>query len=144
MTIGPLAKEDIQEVMEIAKERNLLHSLDKEVLGKSIKEAPYKVFVAKDKTLEGYILIVLEGEEGEIDSIAVRKESEGKGIASSLLSFSLRRLKESGIRRILLEVKQTNRRAYNLYAKFGFRTYRIRKGYYEGIDALCMEYREDH
>lgn len=139
MTIESLAKDDVDEVIELAKERNLLHSLDKEVLLKASRNETYRVYVAKDKDIIGYVLIVLEGEEAEIDSVAVRKNFEGKGIGSSLIEYSLKKLKETGVKRVLLEVKKTNTRAINLYAKFGFKPYRIRKGYYDGVDAICMD-----
>ena len=42
-------------------------------------------------------------------------------------------------KKITLEVNINNTIALNLYKKFNFKEVAIRKGYYNGIDAILME-----
>lgn len=142
MTIELLSNaQDIEDVLSIAKERNLSHSLDMDTLKDSINHI---VYIAKEEKTIGYILYTLEGEEAEIDSIAVRKEYEGKEYGTKIMTDSMGLIKSKGVNRLLLEVNIENERAIRLYEKMGFVRYRIRKGYYDGEDAICMERRLDN
>ena len=50
----------------------------------------------------------------------------------------LNNLKEECIETIDLEVNSLNKKAINLYQKYGFKTVSIRKKYYNGIDGFLM------
>ena len=136
MIVDQLSKETIDDVLRIAKERNLSHSLDKQVLIDALDEKNHLVLVGSIQGITiGYVLATLELDEAEIDSVAVSIKYEGNGYGRLLME-------EMNVNRILLEVNAKNERAKNLYISRGFKTYRIRKGYYNGIDALCMEWRK--
>lgn len=143
MTIEHIKKQDLPGVLEVAKERELSHSLNEAVLVRALTEDGYTCLSLKaDKDIHGYILAMLEGEEAEIDSVAVIKNDEGKGYGTLLVKSMLDYLKSKKVKRVLLEVKETNAGARHLYEKFGFVAYRIRKGYYDGVDAICMDWRD--
>ena len=72
--------------------------------------------------------------------ITVSKEMQYKGIGSLMLSTVIKKNSEAGIKHFFLEVRTSNIAAINLYKKFGFKIFMLRKNYYEddGEDALCM------
>ena len=90
----------------------------------------------------GYIVTMDMGVDSKIMSFAVKKEFRGKGIGSMLLKEVIRRCKERGKRRIILEVRVSNVTAQRLYKKNGFETVDILPKYYnDGEDAYLMELR---
>lgn len=97
------------------------------------------LLVLKGDNPIGFLASSLSEEESEIDYLAITKEEEGKGYASSLLEEYLIRRKEEGQKTVFLEVRESNRNARKLYEKFGFEIYRRRKNYYLNPmeDAIC-------
>ena len=77
-------------------------------------------------------------ERAELNYIFVKEEERKKGIASKMLEYMLNNLKEECIETIDLEVNSLNKKAINLYQKYGFKTVSIRKKYYNGIDGFLM------
>ena len=55
-----------------------------------------------------------------------------------MLEYMLNNIKEENIETIDLEVNSLNKKAINLYQKYGFKTINIRKKYYNGIDGFLM------
>ena len=47
--------------------------------------------------------------------------------------------KSQGCERMMLEVRKSNEKARKLYEKDGFSEISVRKGYYDGEDAIIME-----
>lgn len=89
-----------------------------------------------DKTI-GFIAVSLEIDECEIDYIAISKDYEGRGIASSFLKDLFDILLRKGIKTVLLEVRESNSRAIRLYENLGFNRYWVRKKYYGSENAFC-------
>ena len=71
-------------------------------------------------------------DEGELANIAVRSDLRGRGIGSSLLGRMLEIARDSGVRSLYLEVRESNGLAREMYARRGFQEIGVRKGYYEG------------
>ncbi len=87
----------------------------------------------------GYSASVLRGSEGHIISIAVHPSYRGIGIGEKLLRENVKRLKDLGAKKIVLEVKVDNIQALSLYRKLGFRIIKTLKNYYwDGTDAYKM------
>lgn len=82
----------------------------------------------------GFILYTLIENEAEILTICVKKQERQKGHATELLSFLLKKHPE--LKKIFLEVNQTNLPAQKLYNKFGFKQIGIRKNYYKTSEGL--------
>ena len=59
-----------------------------------------------------------------------------------MLSEAMRQVEQSGVKRIMLEVRESNKSAIHLYEKLGYRHIHRRKAYYSNPkeDALIMEY----
>ena len=96
-----------------------------------------KYFVAKqDNQVVGFVSYTVVLDEVEIMNIVTREDSRNQGIASSLLSYIIRKIDYN---KINLEVNENNKTALNLYRKFGFKNVGQRKNYYNGKeDALLM------
>ena len=78
-------------------------------------------------------------DDADIEGVVSRTDYRGKGIATALISQLISHLKSQNIDRILLEVRENNLPAINLYKKMGFETISVRKGYYaDGENALVM------
>lgn len=75
----------------------------------------------------------------DVQTIAVIPEFEGRGIGSTLLRTLLQRAAHGKAEDMLLEVREDNPRAQELYRRFGFEQIAVRKNYYKGgINALIM------
>ena len=91
--------------------------------------------------IAGFFIYYNVLDEMHILDITVSKEIQSKGVGSLMLSTVIKKNSEAaGIKYFFLEVRTSNITAINLYKKFGFKIFMLRKNYYEdnGEDALCM------
>ena len=88
----------------------------------------------------GMVDVWLIQEEAHIATLAVHPEYRGKGIAADLLRKVLFEAYKLGARRAMLEVRESNIAAQNLYEELGFVTVSRRRRYYRdnNEDALLM------
>lgn len=103
------------------------------------KCAKYIVAV-KDNRVVGFAGMWLIIDEGHITNIAVHPDFRGQGIGNMLVEGLLEECKKKGISYLTLEVRRSNQVAINLYKKYGFEIYGIRKNYYQDTmeDAFIM------
>lgn len=85
--------------------------------------------------LEGDVVIGYVGSQtvlGETDmmNIAVHPDYRNQGVAKNLIQTLMDTLSGQGSHSLMLEVRQSNEPARNLYASLGFETVGIRKNYY--------------
>lgn len=114
-----------------------LSIIDKDVLLNDLKNNPfghYLFYIEKNRVL-GYLYYSDIYERAEINQIEVDFIHRNCGIASKLM----KKLTETVEKSITLEVKMDNVPAIHLYEKFNFHKVGIRKGYYNGVDAILME-----
>jgi len=124
-----------------------LNRLDKEIFDSHcysnysdiIKDDKSLICLEKDNDrLAGYIYFNVVQDECELYHVGVDPEYRGLHISSKLLSHSLNILRERGVRKVFLEVRQNNKIAVKLYEKYGFKRYNTRENYYgNGADAYC-------
>lgn len=62
-----------------------------------------------------------ESSDARILSIAVDPDYQGRGLGKKLTAAALDILRDSGVHKIMLEVREWNEAAYHIYKKFGFR-----------------------
>lgn len=89
--------------------------------------------------ITGYAGIWCIYETAELIRIAILPEYQGKGIGSKLMTEVIECAKSYGCERMMLEVRHSNIEAKHLYEKYGFTEISVRKGYYNGEDAIIME-----
>ena len=71
--------------------------------------------------------------------MVTKQSARGKGVAKKLLSLALDNLKDSGINKIFLEVRESNFCAISLYNSLGFVKIAERKNYYGTETAIIMQ-----
>lgn len=119
--IGKRIKEDFQNV-------NNLEDLNKNYANLYVYE--------EDKRILGFLHYEKHFEITDILNIAVLKEEERKGIGSKLLNHLIENTVSD---KIMLEVRENNRKAIKFYQKNGFKQIHVRKKYYGTEDAIIME-----
>ena len=90
--------------------------------------------------LVGSVVIWLVVDEAHIATLAVSDAYRRHGVARKLLAQTLSVAYESGARQALLEVRESNQAAQNLYDQFGFEQVGLRRAYYNDTheDAILM------
>lgn len=109
---------------------------------REIMENPNYVYLLllENANVAGLICYLQNAFEAELIDIAVDESLRGNGLAKMLMDEMVRRVQESGIREIYLEVRQSNAAALALYAKYRFEQVGLRKAYYAAPveDAIVM------
>jgi ribosomal-protein-alanine N-acetyltransferase len=92
----------------------------------------------------GYAGMYLALDEGEITNVAVAESCRRNGIGRALIREILQMAAARGIRRVVLEVRVSNRAAIALYEQMGFRRIGTRRGFYDfpKEDADIMEWND--
>lgn len=79
-------------------------------------------------------------DEAQINYFSVRQNIRRKGYGGKLMIFLIKRCKKLNLKKISLEVSETNFAANRFYDHFNFVTVGIRKNYYrDGEDAFLKE-----
>ena len=133
-------KENIDTVYEIDKTSssyNWTKSMFLEELEN--KNSSFKVLFLNN-TIAGYIIYHIVLDEAEILNIVIDNTFKKKNLGKYLLEQTLNNLAKQNIKTVFLEVGEKNIPAINLYLKFGFEQYGIRKEYYKNKEhALLMK-----
>lgn len=86
----------------------------------------------EEENVIGYLIVYYVLDECEIARIAVAKEHRRQGAAALLIRELERRCREKGIRRIMLDVRESNKGAIAFYRGQGFAEDGLRKNFYTG------------
>jgi ribosomal-protein-alanine N-acetyltransferase len=119
---------------------------DQEVEGLLIDRSVIAQRALAGRVFAGFIMSRVAADEAEILSVAVARNSQGRGLARQLLNLHLRRLAGLGTRTVFLEVDELNTPAIKLYGRAGFREVSRRANYYPlpgGKTAAALVLRRD-
>ena len=79
-------------------------------------------------------------DEAQINYFVVNKKFRKKGFGSYLMRYLIKKCEKLNLKKLLLEVSQSNVTAERFYSRFDFFTVGIRKNYYkDGSHALLKE-----
>ena len=95
----------------------------------------------EDNTLIGYAgMMFTGGPQADVVTLAVDPAHWGHGAGTALLTALLDEARNRGCAEVLLEVREDNPRARQLYVRHGFTEVGIRRGYYQpsGVNAVVM------
>ena len=111
-----------------------------EILKSELESNNSYFFVAKNISGEivGFAGIKVILDEANIMNIVVKKDFRNCGIGAILLKNIIKKARELEIKKIYLEVNDTNLPAINLYKKFNFKQIGIRKKYYGNNNGILM------
>jgi len=107
-----------------------------------IAELPAAVGHQGEMQTAGYAGLMCVPPIGDIQTIGVLPEFEGRGIARAMLDELIAEAVRRGAEDVMLEVSSTNPRAQRLYLRYGFEHIHTRRRYYrDGSDGLIMRLR---
>ena len=79
-------------------------------------------------------------DEAQINFFAIHQKHRKKGYGTYLMSFLIKKCEKLNLKKLLLEVSQSNETAERFYSRFDFYTVGLRRNYYKnGSDALLKE-----
>lgn len=141
IVIDPMRLRDLGDILKIEKLSFTTPWSKQAFLSELLDNDRAYYLVAKvDGRAIGYIGIWLVAGEGHITNVAVHPEYRRRGVGHELLESVEKLAKERGIRRLTLEVRQSNETAKRLYRRLGYIPAGIRRRYYQDNDedALIM------
>ena len=93
----------------------------------------------KNKIIGTYVVQMII-DEAQINYFSIKQKFRRKAYGSYLMSYLIKECKKLNIKKLLLEVSETNSIADKFYCKFNFSTVGRRKNYYKnGNDAVLKE-----
>ncbi len=92
------------------------------------------------RSVAGYLFVWMVADEMHIMNLATHPSLRRQGIARMLMGRALALAREKGVRKLVLEVRESNRAARCLYDSLGFRPVGRRPRYYSdtGEDGVVM------
>ena len=128
---------------------DLCHKLDSNTISlwsknqwtNEFKKEGINVFgLSVDNLIIGVCVFHVVLDEAQINYFVVNQKFRKKGFGSYLMSYLIELCNKSNIKKLLLEVSNTNIEAEKFYSGFNFFTVGIRRNYYkDGSDALLKE-----
>jgi ribosomal-protein-alanine N-acetyltransferase len=105
-----------------------------------IGELSFARAALEGERLVGYLLAVVIPDEAHLGNIAVHPDWRGRGIGQMLLDDLLTEARRAGVKRITLEVRESNEGARKFYYDNQFIDVAIRRNYYRNPveDAMVM------
>jgi len=139
ISIKQINKKDIDLCYELEANTNSLWS--KEQWANEFKKDGTKIFglLIKDLVI-GICVFQVVLDEAQINYFVVNKKFRKKGFGSYLMNYLIKKCEKLNLKKLLLEVSQSNVTAERFYSRFDFSTVGIRKNYYkDGSHALLKE-----
>ncbi|KGA18513.1 hypothetical protein GM51_8195 [freshwater metagenome] len=95
-----------------------------------------------DSEIVGYASFRYVGKQGDVNTVAVASDQQGKGIGTALMDWLESQATLRNVREIFLEVRSDNEAAIKMYDARGYERIDIRRNYYGNtIDANIMRKR---
>ena len=139
ISIKQIKEKDIDLCYEL--DSNTISLWNKEQWASEFKKDGTKIFglLIKDLVI-GICVFQVVLDEAQINYFVVNKKFRKKGFGSYLMSFLINKCEKLNLKKLLLEVSQSNVTAEKFYSRFDFSTVGIRKNYYkDGSHALLKE-----
>ena len=139
ISIKQINKKDIDLCYEL--DSNTISLWSKEQWANEFKKDGTKILGILIKNLViGICVFQVVLDEAQINYFVVNKKFRKKGFGSYLMSYLINKCEKLNLKKLLLEVSQSNVTAERFYSRFDFFTVGIRKNYYkDGSHALLKE-----
>ena len=95
-----------------------------------IEKGYYSMVLQDNERLVGFAIMAISSEESHLLNIGVNKDFRGSGFGEQILKKMIIAAEVMGSKKIILEVRVSNKIAYRLYEKLGFHEIGERKKYY--------------
>ena len=139
ISIKQINKKDIDLCYEL--DSNTISLWSKEQWANEFKKDGTKIFGLLIKNLViGICVFQVVLDEAQINYFVVKKKFRKKGFGSYFMSYLVKKCEKLNLKKLILEVSQSNVTAEKFYSRFDFSTVGIRKNYYkDGSHALLKE-----
>ena len=139
ISIKNIKEKDIDLCYEL--DSNTISLWSKKQWADEFKKEGIKVFgLLFSNLVIGICVLHVVLDEAQINFFAVSKKYRKKGFGSYLMNYLIKQCEKLNIKKLLLEVSQSNVIAEEFYSSFDFSTVGIRKNYYkDGSHALLKE-----
>jgi ribosomal-protein-alanine acetyltransferase len=136
--IGLALPADAQAIADLSRreiEHGLRWSWTTGRVWRAIQDRETNVVVARDgDAICGFALMAYRSEDAHLLLLAVSPDWRRRGIGSALIGWLEETLRQAGITRVQVEVRQANRVARAFYARLGFEQVNASRGYYQGVE----------
>ena len=95
-----------------------------------IEKGYYSMVLEDNERLVGFAIMAISSEESHLLNIGVNKDFRRSGFGEQILKKIIIAAETMGSKKIILEVRVSNKIAYRLYEKLGFHEIGERKKYY--------------
>ena len=95
-----------------------------------IEKGYYSMVLGDKEKFVGFAIMAISSEESHLLNIGVNKDFRGSGFGEQILKKMIIAAEVMGSKKIILEVRVSNKIAYRLYEKLGFHEIGERKKYY--------------
>ena len=139
ISIKQINKKDIDLCYEL--DSNTISLWSKEQWAKEFKKDGIKIFgLLIENLVIGICVFQVVLDEAQINYFVVKKKFRKKGFGSYLMNYLIKKCEKLNLKKLLLEVSQSNVTAERFYSRFDFSTVGMRKNYYkDGSHALLKE-----
>jgi len=140
VVIETATKDDVLRLLEIEREAISPPWSQDSLLSEICNGDTFFVTARFQGVIVGFAVLRKMGDDGELLQIDVGKDARRSGVADALMTDVMQYAKDSGLKAVFLEVRESNAAAIALYKKHGADVVHSRKSYYnEPIeDALIM------
>lgn len=125
-----ITEADIEDIAKLEKQIFSDAWTNKSIFETSQQPQAFITVAEEEGKLAGYCILYYVMDEGEIARIAVDETWRRKGVGRSLLDYTGKCCVEKGIKRLLLDVRESNEGARRFYQNYGFGEDGIRKNFY--------------
>ena len=145
LEIRPMTHADLPAVLAIEVDLFPIDAWTEELFLGELAEVSKSRDVAvaiSDSEIVGYASFRYVGKQGDVNTIAVSRDQQGKGIGTALMDWLESQATLRNVREIFLEVRSDNEAAMKVYASRGYERIDVRRNYYGNtIDANIMRKR---
>ena len=145
LEIRPMTHSDLARVLEIEVDLFPVDAWSEDLFLGELAEVSISrdVSVATlDSEIVGYASFRYVGKQGDMNTVAVASNQQGKGIGTALMDWLESQAALRNVREIFLEVRSDNEAAIKMYDARGYERIDIRRNYYGNtIDANIMRKR---
>jgi len=141
-SLRPAAATDLDEIWNLERAVYGDEAWSREMMREELT-GDHRVYLAltgEDDLVHGYGGLLVVGEEGDIQTIAVDPTVRGQGQGRRLMQALIEEAATRGVTQVFLEVRADNLVALSLYESLGFVGIGVRPRYYQpgGVDAIVM------
>lgn len=132
--VRKFALSDLRRILEIEK-RAFAYPYSGDYFKKLFQRYAYGFIVAEEQgKIVGYAIGRPKNGSGEIVSIAVGTDWQGRGVGQTLANSLINHFKELGFKKVFLHVRTGNQVAISFYQRLGFKTIKTIANYYSNGD----------